>query len=60
VNNHASAPAFAHRRTIDCQTVQRGELEATLLDFKEAPFPTSKGNLMPGEALHHLRSSTMR
>lgn len=52
-------PMFAHKRTIDCQTVQRPDglwqLEATLFDFKGAPFPTSKGDVMPGAALHHLR-----
>ncbi|RJG15609.1 DUF2889 domain-containing protein [Massilia cavernae] len=59
MDNQASAPAFAHRRTIDCQTVEREDgmwqLEATLYDFKGAPFPTAKGTVMPGEALHHIR-----
>lgn len=59
MNNQDSAPPYVHRRTIECQTVEREDgmwqLEATLLDFKGAPFDADKGMVMPGEALHHIR-----
>ncbi|RJF98532.1 DUF2889 domain-containing protein [Noviherbaspirillum saxi] len=65
MSNHSSVPApsapvFAHRRTIDCQSARREdglwELQATLHDFKGTPFPTATGGkVMPGEALHHMQ-----